>query len=275
MSQFEYSQTGYASRPAELYEFRYGDGASDILCFTSADHDITIGAVTYTSIAIERGRITDDGNPDDGNALRLSMPRINPLAELYQIQPPEKTVTVKLKAVQLDDPDQQVLTLWSGRVINMAWEYPAAVVACERISTSLKRTGVRARYTRHCRHVHYGPGCNLVRQDYALSGAIDNIVNKLNLSIPAASGQPDGYYTAGILEFQGAMRLVVGHAGNSVSINRPIMGLQVGDLVTLYPGCDRSATTCAAKFNNVDNYGGFDFIPVDGPFDGNNINSIV
>jgi uncharacterized phage protein (TIGR02218 family) len=275
VSHSEYSTTGYGSRPAELYEFRYSDNPADIILFTSADHDITIGTDTYTSIAIERDSFSDDGNPDDGNTLKLSLPRINPLADLYRIQPPEKTVTVKIRAVQLDDPAQQRLSIWSGRVVAVSWEHPTSEVACERIATSLKRTGVRARYQRHCRHCHYGPGCGLDRATYEVPDVVSAVSNRTLLTLPAATGHADGYFNGGILAIGGVMRLIIQHTGDQVKINRPIVGLDAGTAVSLYPGCDRSAATCKDKFNNVENYGGFDFIPTDGPFDGNNINSIV
>ena len=37
--------------------------------------------------------------------------------------------------------------------------------------------------------------------------------------------------------------------------------LSIGDEITLEAGCDRQATTCAAKFNNMLNFQGFPFIP--------------
>ncbi|MDG4870579.1 phage BR0599 family protein, partial [Guyparkeria sp. 1SP6A2] len=49
------------------------------------------------------------------------------------------------------------------------------------------------------------------------------------------------------------------------------LGLEVGQEIEVYPGCDRTAATCNAKFNNLLNYGGFDFIPPKGPFEGTSI----
>ena len=37
--------------------------------------------------------------------------------------------------------------------------------------------------------------------------------------------------------------------------------VQQGDLFTIYPGCDKQNTTCAAKFNNIVNFRGEPFIP--------------
>lgn len=41
----------------------------------------------------------------------------------------------------------------------------------------------------------------------------------------------------------------------------PARPLAPGDTVTLTAGCDRTAETCAARFNNLDNFRGFPFLP--------------
>ena len=48
-------------------------------------------------------------------------------------------------------------------------------------------------------------------------------------------------------------------------------GLKAGDAFEAYPGCDHTLATCAAKFGNQLNYGGFPYIPVKNPFTGDAI----
>jgi uncharacterized phage protein (TIGR02218 family) len=43
-------------------------------------------------------------------------------------------------------------------------------------------------------------------------------------------------------------------------------GLEVGQAVKLYPGCDRRAQTCLDKFNNLVNYGGIPQMPGETPY---------
>lgn len=258
-------------QPVELYEFRYGPGAGDIIRLTSADEDITVGTDTYTSISIERDSFSEDGDPDDGDTLNLVLPHDSPLADLYRVQPPETTVTAKIRAMHRHDPAQQITAVWSGRVVGVAWEYPEMKVGCERISTSLKRTGVRARYQRQCRHVHYGSGCRLNRVDWEASGEVLAMPTVTQLQVAEAAGFADGYFTGGFIDVDGTMRLIIGHAGDLLTLSRQLLGLSVGDTVKAYPGCDRSAATCDAKFANIDNYGGFDFIPGKGPFEGSSL----
>lgn len=266
-----FATSAYNSRPAELYEFRYGDAADDIFLYTSADHDITIDGDTYTSHSIERDRFTDDGDPDDGNTLNLTLPHINDFGNFYRVNQPEKVITVKIRATQLDDPDEQIVAVWSGRITSVSWEYPEMIISCERISTSLKRTGLQLRYQRQCRHCHYDSGCGLDKANYLSTDTISAITNVTQLTVDAAAGFDDGYFNAGIAEIDGIMRLIISHVGDQISLNRNLPGLEVGDSINLYPGCDRSAGTCDSKYSNVENYGGFDFMPGKGPFDGSSL----
>lgn len=41
----------------------------------------------------------------------------------------------------------------------------------------------------------------------------------------------------------------------------PAFPIQIGDLFTLAPGCDKSADTCRNKFSNLINFRGFNFMP--------------
>jgi len=41
--------------------------------------------------------------------------------------------------------------------------------------------------------------------------------------------------------------------------------------VKIYPGCDRVRATCESKFDNLDNFGGFPWIPTKNPFGGSSI----
>jgi hypothetical protein len=48
-------------------------------------------------------------------------------------------------------------------------------------------------------------------------------------------------------------------------------GYSVGQELRLYPGCKRTGEWCNAFFNNVDNYGGFEFLPNRSPFSGESV----
>jgi len=69
----------------------------------------------------------------------------------------------------------------------------------------------------------------------------------------------------------GVRRSIVAHSGANLTLTRPVPEFAVGSQIRLYPGCDHTKGTCNTKFNNLDNFGGFPWIPIRNPFDGNSI----
>ena len=69
----------------------------------------------------------------------------------------------------------------------------------------------------------------------------------------------DGYFVGGLLRLGEEFALIVGHTGNDLTIMRRFRAT-AGTYIAA-PGCDKSAATCAAKFNNAPRFGGFDQIP--------------
>lgn len=301
MSFEDYEASRSRGLPVELYEFRYGEGDSEIFRFTSADHDLEIDGETYHSVYVERDSITDDGNPDDGDGIGIQLAWDNPLGELYRVQPFERTVTARIKVTHLEDPDAQVLAVWSGRVTEIVWEYPRLRLGCERIATSLKRTGARAKYQRQCRHALYQVGCRLDREDWHIEVEVTEVAGRevtlrylsQGPEVPVdgddAPDLPANWFLGGMLVVDGITRVVLAQAPYSpeageedpadivLTLSRPLLALEEAvdaetpPEVRVYPGCDRTHATCRDKFGNHLNYGGFDYIPIKGPFEGNSL----
>ena len=106
--------------------------------------------------------------------------------------------------------------------------------------------------------------------------------------MPVAAGYPAGFFTSGMIEApDGTLRFITGHSGSTLTLIRPLESLNSffakngygegygygygGLVIRIYPGCDRTKETCQSKFNNLNNYGGFPFIPLKNPFGGSSI----
>lgn len=61
-------------------------------------------------------------------------------------------------------------------------------------------------------------------------------------------------------------RMLESQVGTLLTVFGTTERLTEGDVVSLYPGCDRSPTICDEKFDNLDNFGGFPFMPGESPF---------
>lgn len=127
-------------------------------------------------------------------------------------------------------------------------------------------------YQAQCRHALFDSGCSASGGPQAANFAINGTVSAGSTSTTiVANGLPkpqgSGTYQLGRIVFT---------SGNNATFQRTIkswdgaftLGLlnplpfavEEGDGFVIYPGCDKTAATCAA-FNNTSNYGGFLFIP--------------
>jgi uncharacterized phage protein (TIGR02218 family) len=237
-----------------------GDDSDGVYCWTTGDVAIDYDGDTYEPYPVTRGEIlqTSEINRQD---LRLSIPPDSPLAQTYHAEVPERVVSVTLYRKQ----DDNVLAWWKGRiaaVMSTRWE---TVIECENVYTSLRRHGVRARYQRQCRHALYGTACGVSAASFGLGRTVSS-VNGSTVTVSGLDAFPAGYFIGGSLQFGGTQRFIVGHAGNVLTLWRPMPDLTGGQVVTVYPGCDRSLTTCNSQFANAENHGGFPWLPNVNPF---------
>lgn len=259
-------------RPVELYTFTRGTVAQR---FTSADRDQAVAGNTYTAAVIMRGRLEQTAEMNR-RALTLTVPRDFPIAELYRVSPPSDPVAVLLQRFHLGDVDAQVATLWTGRVMNVAWgnDLGQATITCEPLAVSMRRNGLRRLYGSMCSYVLGGPGCRVSLPALAVAGTV-SAVSGVQVQAPEFGALPDGHFDGGVLAYEvGAVverRFIVAHTGSTLTLDRRPLGLDVAAVAQAMPGCDHTLATCHDKFDNAPNYGGQPYIPKKNPMGGDPI----
>ena len=253
-----------SGRPVELYEFLNGTAA---FRYTSADGDVVYGGNTYEAVPIARGAV-EATSETARLALEITCARDLAVLDMFTVAPPEEVVSITL--LRLHAGDGEAITMWAGRVLNVTWNNDAADIHCESVYASLKRVGLRRLYQKGCPHVVYGTGCALSRASYKATKTVSS-VSGTTVSI-SSIGAVDAYYAGGYLEWVSGgvthRRAIRSQTGGSVVINFAVPGLAGGASVDLYPGCDHTLSTCASKFANSENFGGFPFFPDKNPFAG-------
>ena len=251
---------------AELYKLVEG---TDTFFFTSADRDITYLTDVYSSVAVSRTNIESKNELSRANC-ELTFSVDNPVARRYMDRIIDNVISLTI--FQQEDTDTFVF--WKGRLTAVKPDGARLKLVFESIYTSMRRPGLRRRFQINCGHVHYGRGCNLDKEDFVVA-AIATAFSGFNLTVPAAASSPAGFFSAGIVKApDGTLRYIMNHTGEILTLIRPITTLNEaitasGDqIVSIYPGCDHSKTTCLNTFNNLNNNGGFSFIPKRNPFTG-------
>lgn len=265
--------------PIFLYEFVQG---AQTWRYTSAPIAYTYGGYDWTPSALSHSEVSQS-NEMAKDGISLKFPRTDAFASQFLGYAPDLVTSVTLRRGHSDDGE--FVVYWRGRVAGSKATGAVISIDCESIFTSLRRSGLRARYQKTCRHALYARGCTLDPEDFALPALVP-AVSATSVTVPDAALQPNGWYLGGMLRAEdGSLRLITGHVGSQLTLSRPIRFLSEtltgygnnygnyygGMAVLIYPGCDRVRSTCDAKFANLDNFGGFPWIPSKNPFGGSSI----
>jgi uncharacterized phage protein (TIGR02218 family) len=251
--------------------------------YTSRGEEVTALSQSWAPAPIQMSDISQT-NEINKNAVSLTFPRDHAFAAQFLGFAVEQVTTVTIRRGHADDGEYVVY--WKGRVSASDASAGTIKLDCESIFTSMRRMGLRARYQIPCRHALYQRGCDIDKSAHAWSSAA-SVVGTL-VAASGAAGKPDGWFTGGmIVAPDGAARFIIAHTGASLTLLRTFDSLQAltstagygrnygnyygGVPVTLYPGCDHAKATCADKFANLPNYGGFPYIPSRNPLDGRSI----
>jgi hypothetical protein len=151
----------------------------------------------------------------------------------------------------------------------------------------LKRAGLRRVYESTCTHSIYDNRCKVLKQNFAEAYTVSFLDQRKLFLINSAISVPFGYYSGGILSFDGVEHMVAEHRElksseatkyNIIGVARHVLVLSrhvVADSniteIVAYPGCDLTTTLCRERFNNLDNYGGFPYLPTVNPFVGDSV----
>ena len=165
-----------------------------------------------------------------------------------------------------------VVNNFLGRVSELDVTRSAAQIKAKSMVVLMDIQLPKNTYQPTCLHSLYDTGCTLSRSAYASTGSVTAVNGQMQ--VIAANAQftngnfAAGYFTQGYVQFNsgpnaGQRRTVLGYQNGVFTLGMPLLYTpKVGDAFTAYAGCDHTSATCAAKFNNLSNFRGFEFIPV-------------
>lgn len=262
------------ARPVELFEFAIGLTGSTPYLFTSDGQNRQIAANNYVSQAISRDEIVLSGE-DKRDRLKVTLPRDNPFVQFYAGTPPEFTATITIRRYHENDPDQEIVSLFKGTVLNFQYKRDLKTVEllCVPFTSLRKRKMPRRTFQGNCNAMLYGTFCGLNRADFRVDLQQDAVSSSgLVYTIDGAGAHVVGSEVAGgafkggyIQNPTGEVRYVINQDGvdnNDLHIQLPFRTPTAnGTILTLFPGCDHLPDTCQVKFDNEDNYRGFHSVP--------------
>lgn len=283
MSYNDFEISTQDGRPVALYLIEWGKTRWR---YTSADRPITIdemvdGAlveVTYEPRAIKDSGMTQGQSSQ--NDLQIEGPGDLPIVRLYRGSAPTESIWLTVRRRHYDDVERAAPIYWKGTVWNVRRPTPGRCsIVGKPLLASLKRTGLRLCWTRECPHFLYDNQCRVDPEAWTVEGGVVGISGD-SIRVTPATVKDAGWYRGGFASWTASddgtlerrMIEIDTLDEETGEVTLKLFGLvdfiAIGDAVKMYPGCDRTPGMCQAKFNNLDNYGGFKDMPTESPFVG-------
>ncbi|EOV8094051.1 TPA: phage BR0599 family protein [Vibrio parahaemolyticus] len=260
------------AQPIELYEFTYG---TDSFNYCTGGNNQVIKGKYYKAVSINRKSFTRTDNLLKGG-LKIQLDRETEVGRLAFAGLDEKVLSFKLFRADLNYPEEKYLT-YSGKVVSYSIDELSATLDVEPPSTIATRNGFTPKYQRQCRHLLFSRGCALAKNDWTYKKPIVAISdNVIQIYWSFLFIENANFLTNGQIFYNGYYRKIIKasllNGGNiELTLNNPIVGLVVGDIVDVTYGCNQTRSHCHNVFSNTNNYGGFDFIPAKNPFGGTRV----
>lgn len=276
--------------PIELFLF---EGESTF-AYTTGPIEYTYLGHTFTPVAMRR-TVTSLSPKEQSGQMVLKMPFNDPFVTRYvrAVPPsPERLTVYQVHLSEDEDPaNHEVRTMWRGYVSGVRFTETDARVS---LSTQFSRIGTqipKRTFSWACNHVLFDARCKVAKaQNQVYLNVLDIDAERMQLIVENNAGTigdtfetraaaDDTYFRGGLVDapYGGDSRMVIkveliSDPGGEfdgkyrVYLMVPMDQLQTGEIITLTAGCDRAVGTCFSRFDNVQNYGGFPFVPTTNPF---------
>lgn len=260
--------------PISLYLITYGTGANDFFAYTDHDREVTYLGRAYQPVPIGRAGSETTGNIQSEPFFIDVAPDLD-IVDYMAMRTPTQDVRMEIRQGHHDDPDMEYLVVWSGRLTGFERKGATVRLGGELTTASLRRPALKRQYQRGCNWALYAAECNALRN--IRNTVVPAIVGRnLVVLAPGWNGALDpGKFKGGYLTWDSAalggthsrtILDVAGHAqGHRLLLQGDTDGLDPGERVNLFAGCNHQFSDCKDIHNNIANFGGQWAIPLENP----------
>jgi len=256
--------------PASLYLFEWGDGTGSFHAYTDTDVPVTVDGKTYEPIPIGRGNIESSGTLDR-KVLEIEIAPRAGIVTRYADNPPTRKVGLVIRQGHVGDVDEDWPVVFSGVVKGVGRQAGNAKVSAEPLDTLLARPGLRRLYMSGCPHVLYSDQCGadrtVLRKRHVPTAIGANFVT---LPVDWDGSVGIANYLGGYIQWTDSggdtqTRTILGRSGSLTLIVGNTRRLDAGTTVSIHAGCTHKKQSCLVLHNNIVNFGGQPYIPLENP----------
>lgn len=259
---------------AELYKILLDDG-STYLYYTSHDTNLVYQGNTYVAIPIKRSEINFNSNLQiDKVDIECGLVGVTVGAGDFTI--PEVIERGWLERAHVWVYLVNYITLISHKLLfeghvtgGIGYNQGTLHVECNSTLDKLASMFPKKIYSEDCQHALYDTYCGLVKASYLESGTVASVTDRFRVhaTIFQYSAHASGYWLGGEVKFTSGdntnvRRSIKSHGDGYVDVRIAFPDtIVVGNTLQAYPGCDKKGETCEDKFDNYENFFGFEYIP--------------
>jgi len=278
--------------PVFFYFIDYVDAQA---YFTNYDQDLIVSGgsakfgadpKTFTKAQISHDRI-DESADMTPRQVGVTLAANDPNLRQYFLSAPVKGISIEIYRANptiLPGTIDLADTILEFKGVAQSCGFKGYTVSANFISPLLQEDRIIPRYTyqKTCNHQVYSKQCKVVQSLYATSITV-SAVNRFNKTVDVALttlniDSPSRAITISTETFNGGLLKDAGGNNYGIMANEIGVGaglrlwlewwppnIQVGDTITIYPGCLRIPRICNALFNNLANFGGMPYVPTANP----------
>jgi uncharacterized phage protein (TIGR02218 family) len=249
-----------------LWKLTRRDGVA--MGFTDFDQDVTFDGLTYvaatgyTRSAISANSTLAVDNVDlEGILASGALTSTDIRKGLYD------WAELRISLVNYTDLSQGSVLLRRGTLGEFTLRAGAYITELRGLSQYLSRNFVEA-FTSDCRATLGDARCKVNMAAHTETGDVGTVTTQRRVFTAAITGsRPAGYFDGGLLTWTGGANTGASQEVKTVASGIVTLYLPTGediagpDTFTIKAGCDKSYSTCYAKFNNIANNRSFPFIP--------------
>lgn len=256
-------ETQKKRQPTELYHL-WREGGQDWR-YTSADFSITYGGNVFAPASVSRGSVRYD-TEFEVSSLRCTFGYVEDPVLEYIAQNPVDVVWIEVLKWYEDVTPEEASVIFVGQIKNVAFEGNKATLSCVGFEHYLQQRIPKFRFQLGCNNDLFDDYCVISRTVWGVYTAVTAVdTDGVVLTSSTFATKEDGWFTRGFVRWEGYYRMIVDHEGANITIRFNIPGFTAGESIQAWAGCDKQLNTCVEKFDNMLNFFGHPWIPMDNP----------
>lgn len=255
-----------SGEPFECYEFI---AAHKTWLFTSEPEPKLLAGKLFLPLAITRTAEEIGSIIDSPTTVDFNVPSDHEIAQTFCHTISPKGLDVKVyRAHRSDDLSVDYRIEWWGELLGAAGSGKWSTLKTgNKLQGKLNGNISSVYYQKSCNHVLFDERCKMDREDFTTTATVTKVQGQI-ITVDD-DNNPDSELVGGEMRNvrTGEAQSIISNDLNILRVGYRFFDIVVGDTVELTLGCDHLRLGhCKNRFDNVVNYGGFDFVPEVNPF---------